>query len=92
VRVVVALGFHRAKLSAVYQLLRGKDQLLRGKDVDTGMFSPERRAEQFRRMEEVTPDVLDLKHWHGFLARLVGAGFRSSELISSEAALRPSRY
>ena len=62
-------------------------QLLRGKDIDTGLFSPERRAEQFRRMEEATPKVLDLTHWHGFLTCLVGAGFRSADLISSEAAL-----
>jgi hypothetical protein len=80
VRVVVALGFHRARLSAVYQLLRGKD-------VDTGIFSQDRRPEQFRRMEEATGKVLDLNHWHGFLTCLVGAGFRSADLISSESAL-----
>ena len=79
-RVAIAIGFHRARLSAVYQLLRGKD-------VETGVVSAEKRAEQFARLDQATAKALDLKHWHAFLACIVGAGFRNGDLISSEAAL-----
>lgn len=80
VRVAIAVGFHRARLSAVYQLLRGKDP-------DTGAYSADRREEQFRKLEEATPRVLDVTEWHLFINTLIGAGFRSSELISSANAL-----
>lgn len=79
-RVSVALGFGRGRLKSVYQVLRGKDS-------DTGEFSPERRDEQFARLAEAQAHVLNLTHWHQFLSALVGAGFRSDEMISSQNAL-----
>jgi hypothetical protein len=79
-RVAVAYGFHRGRLKSVYQLLRGKD-------LETGVFSPARREEQFAKLSAAQAQVLDLKHWHLFLGAVLGAGFRSSELISSETAL-----
>lgn len=79
-RVNVALGFYRARLKSVYQILRGKDP-------DTGVVSLEKRDEQFKRLEQSQGTALDLTHWHSFLSALVGAGFRSSDQISSEAAL-----
>lgn len=79
-RVSVALGFGRGRLKSVYQVLRGKDP-------DTGEFSPERREEQFARLAEAQAHVLNLTHWHQFLSALVGAGFRSEEMISSQNAL-----
>ena len=42
-RVGVALAFRRARLQHVYSVLRGKD-------LDTGIVSPERRTEQFERL------------------------------------------
>lgn len=79
-RVSVALGFGRGRLKSVYQVLRGKD-------VATGLFSPERRDQQFKVLKDAQAQVLDLKHWHQFLSALVGAGFRSGEMISSQNAL-----
>lgn len=79
-RVSVALGFGRGRLKSVYQVLRGKDP-------ETGEFSPERREEQFARLAEAQAHVLNLTHWHQFLSALVGAGFRSEEMISSQNAL-----
>lgn len=79
-RVAIAVGFLRARLSAVYQLLRGKD-------VESGTISEERRTEQFARLEDATRRVLDLKHWHSFIGCIAGADFRSGDLISSESAL-----
>jgi len=80
VRVAIALGFYRARLSAMYQLLRGKDP-------ETGIISPDLRDKQFRQLEEAVGQVLNLTHWHLFIGCIVGAGFRSSDLISSETAL-----
>jgi len=79
-RVAVAIGFMRGRLKSVYQVLRGKD-------LDTGEFSVEHREAQFARLKVAQAIVLDLTNWHQFLSCLVGAGFRTSELISSESAL-----
>jgi hypothetical protein len=79
-RVDVALGFDRGRLKSVYQVLRGKD-------VDTGQFSAARREQQFARLREAQQRVLDLTHWHQFFGCLVGAGFRSGDLVSSQNAL-----
>src|ERR1019366_2983760 len=53
----------------------------------TGAFSPEQRREQFAKLRAAQEHVLDLKHWHLFLGALLGAGFRSDELISSQTAV-----
>jgi hypothetical protein len=79
-RVAIALGFGRGRVKSVYQILRGKD-------LETGEFSPGRRDSQFKILQETQARVLDLTHWHQFLSSLVGAGFRSGEMISSQSAL-----
>lgn len=79
-RVSVALGFSRGRLKSVYQVLRGKD-------LETGQFSAAQRDTQFKILQEAQAKVLDLTCWHQFLSALVGAGFRSGEMISSQNAL-----
>ncbi len=79
-RVAVALGFDRGRLKSVYQILRGKD-------MTTGEFSAVRRDEQFQKLRESQAVSLDLTWWHQFFCAIIGAGFRSGELISSENAL-----
>jgi hypothetical protein len=79
-RVAVALGFERGRLKYVYQILRGKN-------LDTGEFSSERREDQFEILKGAQAHVLNLTHWHQFLKTLIGAGFRSGEMISSQSAL-----
>jgi len=79
-RVAVALGFGRGRLKSVYQVLRGKD-------LETGEFSDSHRNAQFKVLQEAQAEVLNLTHWHQFLSCLVGAGFRSAEMISSRNAL-----
>lgn len=79
-RVSVATGFERARLKSVYQILRGKD-------LYTGLFSVQTREEQFQILKDAQAKVLNLSHWHLFLNALVGAGFRSEQLISSENTL-----
>lgn len=79
-RVAIALGFNRGRLKSVYQVLRGKD-------ISTGEYSAELRDAQFARLQEAQAHVLDLTNWHQFLSALIGAGFRSGKMISSQNAL-----
>jgi len=79
-RAGVALAFNRGRLKAVYQVLRGKD-------LETDSYDPAKREVQFDRLKAAQAEVLDLTHWHQFLHALVGAGFRSGDMISSELAL-----
>lgn len=79
-RVSVALGFNRGRLKSVYQVLRGKD-------METDTFSAERREAQFEKLDAAQAHVLDLTNWHQFISALIGAGYRSSSLVSSQNAL-----
>lgn len=79
-RVVVALAFRRAVLNHVYSLLRGKD-------LETGEVTPERRDAQFAQLQTAQGRVVDLVNWHEFLACLERAGFRGSKMISGENAV-----
>ncbi|WAC04296.1 MAG: DUF262 domain-containing protein [Methanoregula sp.] len=79
-RVAVGLGFKRARLQHVYSLLRGKD-------LDTGQFSDERRVSQFAVLKNSQEIVLNLQNWHEFLKALMRAGYRSKVMITSEMAV-----
>ncbi len=79
-RVAVATGFHRARLRSVYQVLRGKD-------VESGLFSEAKRDEQFGRLRAAQENVLNLNYWHDYLSCLRHAGYRGGEMISSENAV-----
>lgn len=79
-RVAVGLAFRRGRLEHVYSLLRGKD-------LETGQFSLDRRDGQFSRLNEAQDYALDLTNWHEFLRSLHRAGFRSARMITSENAI-----
>ena len=79
-RTSVGLAFRRGRLQYIYSILRGKD-------LETGEFSPERRESQFDKLREAHEATLDLTHWHEFLKCLQHAGFRSERMVSSETAL-----
>ena len=79
-RVSMALGFRRARLEHVYSLLRGKD-------LDSGVFSADRRAAQFATFIPAQAYVLDNVNWHEFFKCLVRAGFRGSAMVNSQVAL-----
>lgn len=79
-RAGVGLAFRRGRLKNVYSILRGKD-------LDTGEVSEERRAEQFERLAQAQEHVLDLTNWHEFIKTLQSAGFRNSKMISSDNAV-----
>ena len=79
-RVGVGLAFKRARLEHVYSILRGKD-------LETGKFSEDRRVEQFDRLQDAQAKVLNLQHWHDYLLCLKRAGYRARRMISSQTAL-----
>ncbi len=75
-RVSVGFGFHRARLQYVYSILRGKD-------LETGKFSEERREEQFNILTQAQKQTLDIQNWHDFLKAINLAGFIKSDYIGS---------
>ena len=79
-RAGVGLAFRRGRLRHVYNILRGKD-------LQTGNVSAERRAAQFDELRRAQDDVLDLTNWHEFLKCLIRAGFRRRRMITSETAI-----
>jgi len=79
-RAAVGLGFRRARLQYVYSILRGKD-------LETGKFSPERRDAQFKKLKSAQKQVLDIQNWHEFLKALKLAGYTKSDYISSKLAV-----
>lgn len=79
-RTAVAVGFKRARLQHVYSILRGKD-------LETGQFSEERREKQFAILQQAQSYTLHLQNWHEFLKVPVRAGYRSNSMISSENSL-----
>lgn len=79
-RTSVAVGFRRARLEAVYSVLRGKD-------LETGQFSVAKRDQQFAVLKAAQSRVLDLTHWHEYWQVLLRAGFRDDSMVSSETNL-----
>lgn len=79
-RVSIALAFRRAVLKHAYSLLRGKS-------LETGQFSAERRDEQFDRLQVAQDHVLNLVNWHEFLQCIERAGFRSAKMLSGSNAV-----
>ena len=75
-RVSIALGFKRARLQYVYSILRGKD-------LETGEFSDERRERQFSILKRAQARVLDLLAWHDFFNALRTAGYLGGRMITS---------
>lgn len=79
-RVSVGLAFRRGRLSAIYNILRGKE-------LATGKVAAEARDEQFMLLKNAQNEVLNLTNWHEFLKCLSHAGFRSGAMITSNNAL-----
>ncbi len=79
-RAGVGLAFRRGRLQHVYNILRGKD-------LETGDVSTDRRTNQFDELRRAQDDILDLSNWHEFLKCLSHAGFRSRRMVTSENAL-----
>ena len=79
-RVAIALGFGRGRVKSVYQILRGKD-------LETGEFSPERRDSQFKILQEAQARCWISSIGTSSFRALWVRGSRSVEMISSQNAL-----
>ena len=79
-RVAIGLGFNRGRLKYGYALLRGRD-------LETGETSIQRRDEQFRVLAEAQSQMLDLSNWHEFLKIVNTAGYLRGEDIGSGVGL-----
>lgn len=76
-RVSVGLAFRRARLQYVYSILRGKD-------LETGQFSTERRDNQFEFLKTAQVKSLNIQNWHEFIKAVKQAGFARQDYISSK--------
>lgn len=79
-RVDVGVAFRRARLEHVYSILRGKD-------LQTGQFSPGLREQQFDMLRKAQARTLDLTAWADFLSVVRSAGYRNEKYISSVTAM-----
>jgi len=79
-RVSVGMAFRRARLKSAYSVLRGKD-------MDTEVFSDEKRDIQFAKLQEAQSSALNLTHWHDFLGIIRQSGFTGANLISSQTTV-----
>lgn len=75
-RAAVGLAFRRARLQYIYSILRGKD-------LETGLFSEERREQQFNKLKIAQAHALDVQNWHEFIKALKQAGYNNESFISS---------
>lgn len=75
-RAAVGLAFRRARLQYIYSILRGKD-------LETGSFSEERRDQQFEKLKVSQAEALDITNWHEFLKAIKQAGYINESFISS---------
>lgn len=79
-RVAIGLGHRRAQLKYAYELLRGKD-------LESGVVSDEVREKNFGLLQAAQSDVLDLTNWSEYLKCLQEAGYRSGRMITSNNAI-----
>ena len=75
-RVAVGLGHRRARLKYAYELLRGKN-------LETGEVSEQKRTENFDALKAAQAEVLDITNFSEYLKALQEAGFRSGRMITS---------
>ena len=80
IKMAVGVGFRRARLRYAYMLLRGKN-------LETGVFSEEERKTNLDKFKEALNRVMDLNNWHAFLNIVAEAGYISSKQIASANAV-----
>jgi hypothetical protein len=79
-RTACAVGFGRARMSAVYRFLRGVDPT-------TGDANPAGRAERLSVLDSATAECLDKTSWRDYMLRVMHAGFVSPGLVASTNAI-----
>lgn len=79
-RVVVAVGNHRAQLGDAYNALRGRDP--RSREI-----VPENRERELARLKDGQARVLNPNNWDEFLKVIERAGIRNDSMVTSKNAI-----
>ena len=79
IRVAVGYGFHRARLRYAYQLMRGKD-------LRTGIVTTQTRDENLVKFKDALNTATNLNCWHAFLNLFAQAGYVSGDFVASSNA------
>lgn len=76
-RVVIAVGLRRGRLSDAYNALRGRDPRTR-------LIDPAAREKELSRLKEGQAQALKPIHWDEYLKVLERAGYRSRDMIRAK--------
>lgn len=79
-RTACAVGFQRARMSAIYKYLRGIDPV-------TGDPNPSGRIERLKVLDEAVDHCLNETRWRDYMLRVMLAGFVSPGLVASTNAV-----
>lgn len=80
IRASVGIAFRRARLRYAYMLMRGKD-------LQTGIFSEETREQNLNKFRNALSIVINLNNWHAYMNLIADAGYLRGSLISSSNAI-----
>ena len=80
VRVIIGLGFRRARMKDAYAILKGRDP-------DTNKYSTVLREKQFDIFKETLKDVINTTNWHSLIKIIQSIGYKSSSLIASDNSI-----
>ena len=80
IRMAVAVGFRRARLRYAYMLMRGKN-------LETGVFSKEEREVNLLKFKNALDKVTNLNNWHMFMGLFADAGYITSNIVASTNAI-----
>lgn len=80
IRASVGVAFRRARLRYAYMLMRGKD-------LQTGVFSEETREQNLNKFRNALDIVINLNNWHDYMNLVADAGYLKGSLISSSNAI-----
>lgn len=79
-RTACAVGFQRARMSAIYKYLRGIDPV-------TGDPNPGGRIERLKVLDQAVDQCLNETRWRDYMLRVMLAGFVSPGLVASTNAV-----
>ena len=80
IRVTVGYGFRRARLKYAYQLLRGKD-------LKTGIVTEAKRDENLKIFKDSLDVVTNLNNWHTYLNLFAQAGYITGDFVAATNAI-----
>jgi len=80
VRVIVGLGFKRARMKDAYAILKGRDP-------DTNKYSTILREKQFDVFKATLSEVINTTNWHSLVKIIQSIGYKSNGLIASNNSI-----